>query len=246
MTSVPSPPQLWCDAVQAEQLKADTEHAQVSGHDLVTYRLLTLRRLPTLLADAEIRMRIREDGLAGWLESGAFETFHSVGYTAGLADRTVRIEVEHGVLGVPADASPCDRPIYGYVHGSADELSSRITDYGKILVRLDDGLRQRATVTLGDSMGSTNRGNWACMSPEPLEQPVLLCRFANRDVVSAGNLVDACDPYYGYAEVQIYGPLYPHDIREVVFCYGVPATDTLRNRLANWEIPFYESNGDPE
>lgn len=239
----PTCPGCWPDAVDWDHCYADACHAQHAGLDVEDYREAAAVRLTELVGGA-VRMRLWEDGLKSWLdaEQGLFETAYGVGTTSGTDDLVLRAEIEVKMLGVAAHADDPDRPRYGYARGSA-ENDRALNHYGKILVRLRHGFQGRATIVLGDSIGSTKEGGWECFAPEPLGQPGLRCRFSSRDVVAAQDLADACDPDYRYAEVQIYGPVQPGDIEEVVFCGGVPATDDLRLALGNWDVIFSEIPG---
>jgi hypothetical protein len=244
VTVVPSCPGEWCQKVEDDQLIADAEHAENCGRQLDDYRNAAAARLPMLMDGAEVRMRMWEADLQGWLEEGVFETIHGAGETSGLNDPALRLEVEAKVLGVPADADDAHRPRYGYMQGSA-EAGTAINQYGKILVRFRDGVREHATATFGDSMGSTKAGGWPSLGPESLLALDLPCRFSAQDVVDTAGLGESCDQSYRYAEAQIYGPLTPDDIHEVVFCDGRRAPVDLRNRLDDWSVPFYEIDDYP-
>lgn len=244
MSPAPRSPDAWREGVNKDQQCADEDYARSTGRELDDYRAAATVRLCDLLDGAEVRMRMREYDLEGWLDEGVFETAHGAGNTSGTNDLHLRIEVEAKVLGVHADATDPERPRYGYAQGSG-EGDVEINQYGKILVRFRDRVREHATVMLGDSIGSTRSSQWQCMAPEPLCAPELPCRFSLRDVVKANRLVNACDPDYRYAEVQIYCPLSPVDITEVVFCDGVRAPRGLRHRLDDWGVAFYELNDYP-
>lgn len=245
MSLVPECPSAWRKGVDKDQQYADKDHAQspVQG-GVNNYRALATLKLRELLSSAEVRMRMWEGDLEGWLGDGVFKTVHGGGNTSGHPNLDLRIEVEAKVLGVPDTATEFHRPRYGYAQGSA-EAYTEINLYGKILVRFRDHVRDHTTVMLGDSMGSTNSGGWPCMAPEPLCAPQLPCRYSECDIVNADALGDACDPAYRYAELQIYGPLGPEDITEVVFCDGVRATRGLRNLLGDWSVTFYELDDYP-
>ncbi len=165
-------------------------------------------------------MRMFPRDLQAWLERGVFETMHGAGSTSGNPSLAARIHVEERVLGVAAVAGDLDRPRYGYARGSREDTNV-INGYGKVLIRFHDHVRGDAKVMLGDSMGTTHVGEFGCIGPESLGAPELICRHSTTDVLGAAALADACDPYYCYAEVQLYGPLYPGDIKQVVFCDGL-------------------------
>jgi hypothetical protein len=202
---------------------------------LPVYRAAAQSRLRALLADSEIRLRMYPNDLQAWLEQGEFETMHGRGRTSGHQSLPDRRKVEAKVLGVREDACSAARPRYGYARGSCEDAKP-INLFGQILVRLHESerIREKASVMLGDSMGSTNVGEFPCIAPAPLRAPALTCRFSSAEVVRATSLEEACDPCYLYAEVQIYTPLYPDDIKQVVFCGGLAMPvdlSLLLNRL---------------
>lgn len=196
-----------------------------------------------LLTDAEVRMRMWRGDLELWLEEGRFETVFGAGSTSGSPDIAQRVEVEAKVLGISEDTGDSGRPRYGYAQGSHED--GPLHTYGKVLVRFASAIRDRAMVMFGDSTGSTKRAGWPSSAPDPLGAPTLACRFSNRDVLGATDLADACDEYFGYAELQIYGELYPTDIAEVIFCGGINAPATLRSALDDWTVTYDEIEGYP-
>jgi hypothetical protein len=206
--------------VEADHGVTDEEHRVSHALSLDAYRIAATRCVAELLTSPEVRMRMFPSDLQAWLERQVFETMHGAGRTSGNPELTARLHVEARVLGVAADAQDADRPRYGYARGSRED-SGVINGYGRVLVRFHDHVRDDAKVLLGDSMGSTHIGEFGCIGPEPLGAPELLCRYSSRDVLGVVTLAEACDPYYDYAEVQLYGPLRPEDIKQVVFCDGL-------------------------
>lgn len=227
---------------------ADAEFAARVEMDLDDYRRGLKEHLAALLDEQELRIRMRSSDLERWLEDGERLTFHTTGITNGREDIEARCAVEHEMMGVPLDADEEERPRYGYLRGSS-ERGAVLNGYGNVLVRLGDHLRDRATVVLGDSMGSTTPVptipvGWVCMVAEPLgDVEDLLCRYPDQDIAGATRLYEACHQKYQYAEVQIYDPLRPQTIRQVVFCNGEPAPRDLRIMLGDWGIDLDEIPG---
>lgn len=207
------------------------------------YRTAVGERLAVLLSGVEVRMRMYPNDLQAWLEHGDFETMHGAGDTRGNPRRCDRIKVEEMVLDVPRYVEEKARPRYGYAQGSRED--GRVNLYGEVLVRLHDQVRAISNVLLGDSMGSTNIAEYACTGPARLDEPQLICRFSSADVLQAAGLAEACDPYFLYAEIQIYGSLRAESIKQVLFCNGlaIPVDlSRLLNRLdvAHERIPDYQ------
>jgi len=228
---------------------ADAEYSARAGEEVDRYRVGVKRGLEVLLAEQELRMRMNYSDLERWLQEGEHLTFHTTGFTNGRDDVDARCAVEHEMMGVPLDAPEEDRPHYGYVRGSFEE-ATELKNYGNVVVRLGDEVRETATVVLGDSMGSstTNQGipgGWICMVAEPLaDVGELLCRYPRQDVAGTDQLHKACDQDYQYAEVQIYCPLKPDAIRQVVFCNGEKAPREVRNLVVgDWGIDLDEIDG---
>jgi hypothetical protein len=178
-------------------------------------------------------MRMFPNDLQAWLEHGEFETMHGEGFSRGNPNLCDRLKVEELVLDVPRDAEESERPRYGYAQGSQED-GRQINHLGQVLVRFHDHIRALSNVLLGDSMGSTNIAEFACIGPAPLHEPQLICRFSSVDVLGASGLAEACDPAFPYAEVQIYGSLRAESIKQVLFCndLAIPVElSRLLNRL---------------
>lgn len=228
--------------------ETDAAYSARAGEEVDRYHEGVKRDLEALLAEQELRMRMNYSDLERWLQGGEHLTFHTSGFTNGSRDVEARCVVEHGMMGIPLDAPEEDRPHYGYVRGSFEE-ATELKNYGNVVVRLSDEVRENATVVLGDSMGSstTNRavpGGWICMVAEPLaDVGELLCRYPHQDVAGADQLHKACDQAYQYAEVQIYCQLNPDAIRQVVFCHGEEAPREIWTLTRYWGIDLDEIDG---
>jgi hypothetical protein len=225
--TVPRCPIAWIEAVRAEHHVADKGHAQVNGMDAHAYRSAAQIRITDMLSGAQIRMRLFRDALTEWLAQGEYLTMWDGVRTLSDEHRRQREAVEEHVLGVSHGAPPSSRPRYAYVANS-DERCAELNSYGFVVVTLDDDIADRSTVVFGDSIGSTNGAETRIIAPEPLHATMLPCRYGWHDILPVATIADACDQRYRYAEVQIYGPLVPRDIVEVLFCCGVRATDELR------------------
>lgn len=244
----PEAPAAWRAEVARLHDETDAEFASTAGEGVGDYRETVKAVLADLLDDQELRIRMKPSDLERWLTKGERLTFHTTGITNGRNDAEALRHFEQEMLGIALDETEEKRPRYGYVRGS-EEQGDELNGFGNVLVRLQADLRDRATVTLGDSMGSSTTvpsipGGWACMVAEPLGGTEgLLCRYPRQNVVGAARLRDACDQYYQYAEVQIYDPLKPDAIRHVAFCNGEPAPDDVRRLLGWWGIEFDEIDG---
>jgi hypothetical protein len=248
--TIPACPATWRDSVASLHSERDARFAEIAGEAFDDYRQTARDRLAVLLEGRELRIRMRPSDLERWLQDGRHLTFHTTGQTNGLMDPRARLTVEEEMMGIDPGAGDEERPRYGYVQGSAEQ-GRELNRYGNVLVRLEDELRDRATVTLGDSLGSTTTrpgiyAGWPCMVPERLSTGGGIdCRFPCQDVTQASQLNQACDEYYEYAEVQIYEPLQPSHIKQVTFCGGSRASGELRRLIRQWGINSDEIGGFP-
>jgi hypothetical protein len=227
----------WRERVAREHKFSDTDFSQEHGLDLGEYEDRAAARVTGLLADPRPRMRVQTGTLEQWLIDGYLKTGILTRKTSGTPSFKARLEAEENVLGVPTTADESMRPKYGYLHGGVE--TTELDIFGSIVVRLKDRILSRARVIFGDSIGSTNAGGWASLAPVNPLAPTTLCRFANRDVLGAGDLSAACDEEHPYAELHIYGALEPSEISDIVF-HGVTATLDLRRYLIDWSIPYDE------
>lgn len=237
--NVPQCPAVWVHAVHTEHQSADEGHAHANGLEPTAYRSAARNRVTELLSGTRVRMRLVRDALTDWLREGEYRTMWDGVRVLGEEHRRQREAVEERVLGIPKDAPISARPRYGYCSDS-DEHSAEVNSYGYVIVTLSDDVARRATVLFGDSVGSTNGAETMITAPVPVRSATLDCRYGWRDVLPVDMLADACDQRYRYAEVQIYGPLVPADINEILFCCGVRATDELRLLMDRYGLVYDE------
>lgn len=234
----------WKRQVEADHTPAETAHAERAGIDLNTYRREASKRVCELLLDKRMQVRMRHDGLEGFMTDGFYRNSFDGGTSAGVRSLELRVEVEATVLGLRQSAAASERPIYGYLQGT-DEAHNALNAYGSVLLVLAEELIDRATIVFGDSIGSTFQGGNATFAPTPVGDPTLLCTFASADLYSVNNLAEAVDPGYPYAELQIYGGLRPRDISFVTFCGNRAPDQTTMMNLEREEIRYDVIEGYP-
>jgi hypothetical protein len=183
---------------------------------------------------AEVRKRLDEPGLIGVLESQRFRVLAETGTSSsGVTKPDVRADDELNIFGIELDAPPEERPTYGYLEGS-DE-SGDVSDYGTIVIGLDDCVRESATFVLGDTRDSNIFG--AVFAPVPLLAPSIEAFSNMRDgLLDARTLADACHGDYRYAEVQIHGGLTSKAIARVVYTRGTKPSPRASQLLAERQI----------
>jgi ribosomal protein S18 acetylase RimI-like enzyme len=152
-------------------------------------------------AHPQIRIRVTPETLAEIVKDGRYKTEYELpGVTPEMA--ASRAEAERNMFGYPAGADPVERPVYGYLSGTADE-GGIVQEYGDLILNLDPSVNARATFTIGDSYRAAIRGE---LSPSLLADPGIGSWTGDFDIVKAyesGNLEDISR----YVEVEIHGGL---------------------------------------
>ena len=121
-----------------------------------------------------------------------------------------RRETEKDLFGIPEDAKPSVRPIYGYL--SNKELENGMTGvkvamYGDIKIVLDNKVKKNSTITIGDSLDRSS-----VLYPSKLTDIKLYSGYI-RDYldIKEGGLRGL----YAYPEVQIFGGIKLEDIYQI-------------------------------
>lgn len=217
--------------------------------------------LAAQLADAEIRVRMRPNGFAGFVREGRYITqFERPGVGGGAKHRAIRTLVEHTVMGVPPDCAPADRPVYGYLSGS-NEASPALQQYGPVVLHLKPSVERRATFTGADSLDFVVHAAFSEPSivPAPLSRPTRTALPAHDVFVAVHGpsptlgRIDV-DPLarqgfgdltsYGYAEAQIFGGLTLADVRAFTVTLNAAIDAQVLKRLGEAGVSCIMTSGD--
>lgn len=195
--------------------------------------------LQRMFAGKRIATRVTAEGLAGILRDGRFKTQHETGYS-GLAGAYVpdeRAKAEELLFGIPETGfDDTRRPYYGYVMVNGDTPpadDAMLNAYGPVQVVFKDGVRDRTTAMIGDSLNDFDRAK-----PSPVNAPEhwsfkpTRLRPGDYDHDPAGE-----DFRNGeYAEAQIHDGVTVGDVAEVVFPQA--PEQSLRDALDQKGIPW--------
>ena len=187
---------------------------------------------------AEVRLRIDEPGLIAALKSTRLLPLAATGTSgSGVTDAGTRAADELRIFGIDLDALASERPIYGYLEGSAE--GGPVASFGPIVLGFKDSVRARATFVLGDTRDSTLLK--PVFAPVSLLEPSITAVSNVRDgLLGARSLAEACDN--GYAEVQIHCGLASSEIARVVYTRGMRPSEAAlpwfnAARLASHWVP---------
>lgn len=197
------------------------------------------RRVGKLVGGLGFHVRVSSDEILGLILEGGFKNqFQTGGSRAALFDPRGRIRAESAGMGVPEDAPPDQRPVYGYLSdGKVPPEEEAAHGYGSIVVKLKDSVRERSTVSMGDSLQGATNGEF-------LASPAGKMSHLSVDPASLAAVgMDALDDYAKfngkfrtYIEAQTHGGVKADDIESVRFRREPP--EAIKRRLAEMKVPW--------
>ncbi len=170
-------------------------------------------------SSAMIRLPIKS--LIAVMGDGRFKNQFESGTSGGDYDIEERKAEEMKMFGIPHSPPPPNshRPIYGYFHpdGNTVDEGSDIEWYGEIRCRFKEHVKNRSTLTIGDSLYGNTR-------PSTFHDPGLESYRSGIDATLESSMLDTeikvdDDNRIGYVEAQYHGGLLVDDIAEVTFSY---------------------------
>jgi Protein of unknown function (DUF3626) len=216
--------------IQEEHDGAVRKLAAEVGATPEKYREVMSSRLQTVVDQGDFYVRAHSGVLPRILDDGRFKSQFETGTSSGALDTRFRTKVETQVLGSKADLKPDERPIYGYL-ATKDHASSgspaqeaKLAGYGDAVIRLKPGVRDRATVTLGDSLARFDQvqarpAQRVDLTMAPVESTNFqkVHKLLYEGVGKPGQQIDGLSANVSYIEAQYHGGLKVGDIQDVRF-----------------------------
>ena len=118
----------------------------------------------TPYSEADLLIAVNDNTIFSILKDGRFKNQHEVGRSGGYFNPEARVEAEAAQFGVPVDLPPEKRPIYGFIksldNSTGEEVQKDINSriYGNVRVKLKPEVKNRTTVTFGDSLEQARVG----------------------------------------------------------------------------------------
>ena len=186
-----------------------------------------LTKLREDIDKSEIQINIKPHAfLEGVLESGEFRNQHSTHTSGGVLDSDFRLQAEQTAFGGGL-SKPEELPIYGWIPTSIAPYGGDM--YGEISVVLRSEVKNRATVTVGDSLGNFFDSK---VAPSPSLNLGPECLDENINSLGKFSAVRV-----GYIEAQIFGPVTLADIEYVDLTRAIRMyrgyDDDMLNRLTS-------------
>ena len=104
-----------------------------------------------LLADKDLAIQFPSNVMDLFLSDPRFKTQFETNSSGGALNHDYRANAEFYGLGAPLSLNPKDRPIYGYVN-VGPIARKQVSQYGDLTFILKNEVRDRATVTMDDSL----------------------------------------------------------------------------------------------
>lgn len=217
-------------AASPERLERRLDNLKAAGYNsLEEYQKASAQAIKDFVAKNDIVVSIvtPERNLVDILNSGEIQN----GYVSGKSERGYadqlgtpsdsRMKMENKAFGLTEKSPLSERPVYGFVDspGPADDP----LDYGNAKIVLNPDVKERSTVTLGDSL-DISRAAWdapfadtaaplLASNPNPSDifypsQGVIPTSLTSTENISRD---------FGYVEAQIHGGLKTSDIARVEF-----------------------------
>ena len=195
--------------------------------------------LARVVRDREVSIRISSGAFANLLLDGRYKTLPETGSSLAPVPISERVDAETDIFGYPPSLEPRLRPVYGYLaHPGGDPAGSILDVFGRnIRIVLREGVRQRSTVTVGDSLAGRQIGAWLPAVEAASPDYALTRMCASEYVARAG------EPDGEYIEVQIHGQGRPavttDDIAYVEFIGKEPSAlqqQMMKGRGLRWTV----------
>lgn len=186
-----------------------------------------------IMDNASVYSRVKDQGILEKIIDDRFKSQFETGTSGGALNTRYRAAIENSLMNYSLKTDPADRPIYGYMSEGPtynNGLSGNATFYGKVAIRLKSSVKDRTTVTLGDSLNNetpaspVNKINAASLVPpevvpfvnskDPTDQSYVKTTF--RDISKAKNISQLTENSFSpYVEAQVHGRVLPSDIEEI-------------------------------
>jgi hypothetical protein len=240
----------WTRDAKERQAPHISNRANSRGISAVEYQAAAIERARSLLGSCDLRSRISHDGLKRLFREGR-RTTHFEAPTAPEswdADRAIcEAAMFEGYSADPAVVRP--RPTYGYFYDRVEppgedvrpEVSAMLSNYGNVVLVLDEAARATATLTFGDSMVLTSIGTVPRVAPTDALDPDYSCNdYEQADLLDLTEARDFRDGSHRwqYVEAQLHLDVTPDSIREIVFLIGVGPDVELARMIDDHEIPW--------
>lgn len=195
------------------------------------------------IEDKPVKIRVDSEIVEELIKDGRFKTQFETKTSKGAFMPHIRKEFEKEVFGIPKDATYEERPIYGYI---TEGKAGWANQYGDAVFILKERIKNRTSVTFGDSLDINAAGEINSTAPTPLTN-------ANYLSVEPHNFLnyvwwgESLENAYPYTEAQIFGGVdIKRDVKEVIFTKSKPTVEITEALQSMGIHSIYDSNYESE
>jgi len=191
-----------------------------------------------LLADKDLAIQFPSNVMDLFLADPRFKTQFETNSSGGALNHDYRANAEFYGLGAPLSLNPKDRPIYGYVN-VAPIARKQVSQYGDLTFILKNEVRDRATVTMDDSLYNFAQSQ---VAGTPINNPNKASWDGQFTSLYQYNKTGNLNYIYEeipYVEVQIQGQVTIADVRGIIDDKG-RLTAEQRKRLEELGVEVWD------
>lgn len=247
------------EAMDKSQSKWLEQHAKASGTTAEKLKADWTSEVQEMVAKAKVYIRMPPEVLDSVLTEGRYKSqFETNSSYGGDVQVDSRRGFEYHQMGVPKDIPDQERPVYGYASDREPHRQSKsptgdwilpqgnhdsTSGYGQVVVEYKDSIKDRSTITFGDSMNSAEE-----TLPTPMRSPdYRSLSFAvwgdeapeTPNEIKMGSVEgSATKEDYSYAEVQIQRGASAKEIAKAWFpkTPNAKTQSLLEQRGILWEV----------
>lgn len=160
----------------------------------------------------EVAIQIHGKSIGRLIESGRFKSQFETNKSSATLDKESRAEGEFLGIGIPRDIEDSKRPIYGFINIGNGPTNFSVETYGEVTAVLKDSVRERTTVTAGDSLASFVANTVHASPIEKIEKGSIDSRTAALYQYNKDKDNNFLRRGFDYLEVQIQGGVSLEDV----------------------------------
>ena len=191
-----------------------------------------------------VMIAIKEADVETMLKSGRFKSQFETRTSNGAKAPSVRAVAETSMFDIHTGIKSAQRPIYGYV-GTLSKTPAGPRLYGEIRIELKQGVRDRTTITFGDSLGSPTHP--IALTGEHTAEEIYGAKAFGGDYLASASypsseLALKQLENQVYVEAQIHGQVLIDDIAKIHVPEYKPSSKLDANEATSVELRYASRN----
>lgn len=199
-----------------------------------------VEQLQDIVLNSNLSIRVYAEDLPNIIDDYRLKTQFETGDSEGYYGPKMRADAERNAFGYPGKMNPEKRPVYGYFDWGTPDVQQ----YGSIQLVMHENVKDRATVSYGDSLNGMFDRN---MFPSParnVDTGAFRWDFTDTSIWSGAYFMHDVD----YIEAQIHGGVSLNDVKEVILHKGPWQAEedfgAVTDLLDDAGIPWYWGEDD--